>query len=146
MSYFYSATTNSFYPVEMREDYEKAGTWPHDVLAVDDLVYEEFVLDAPPEGKVRIPNNDGYPSWEDISAPTKDQIILKNTRIRAKLAQDATVAITTLQAGIETSRSVVGDNDALTAWLEYLCDLRSMTSEELQQTSAPFPAQPTAII
>ncbi|HFI7621376.1 TPA: tail fiber assembly protein, partial [Escherichia coli] len=28
MNYIYSATTNSFYPLEMKEDYTQADSWP----------------------------------------------------------------------------------------------------------------------
>lgn len=69
-----------------------------------------------------------------------------NTRSRNKLAATATVTISTLQAVIASDRSVDGDSDALTAWQGYLCDLRAMTTEDLQQSPASFPEQPVTII
>ncbi|EMZ82929.1 integrase family domain protein [Escherichia coli 2722950] len=34
MNYIYSATTNSFYPLEMKEDYTQADSWPDDAVEV----------------------------------------------------------------------------------------------------------------
>lgn len=42
MNYIYSATTNSFYPLEMKEDYTQADSWPDDAVEVDEQVYIEF--------------------------------------------------------------------------------------------------------
>lgn len=50
MNYIYSATTNSFYPLEMKEDYTQADSWPDDAVEVDEQVYIEF-SGLPPEGK-----------------------------------------------------------------------------------------------
>ncbi|HFV1365254.1 TPA: tail fiber assembly protein, partial [Escherichia coli] len=53
MNYIYSATTNSFYPLEMKEDYTQADSWPDDAVEVDEQVYIEF-SGLPPKGKIRI--------------------------------------------------------------------------------------------
>ncbi|STO65198.1 CPS-53 (KpLE1) prophage protein [Escherichia coli] len=50
MNYIYSATTNSFYPLEMKEDYTQADSWPDDAVEVDEQVYIEF-SGLPPKGK-----------------------------------------------------------------------------------------------
>lgn len=71
--------------------------------------------------------------------------LTKNTQLLAKYAANATLNIATLQAGIASDRSVDGDSDALTAWQGYLCDLRAMTTEDLQRYPATFPAIPANI-
>lgn len=71
--------------------------------------------------------------------------LIDNTRLRSRLAMLAALAITTLQSGIANDRSVDGDNDALTLWQGYLCDLRDMTPEQLQQSPALFPTAPASI-
>ncbi|EOZ2732808.1 TPA: tail fiber assembly protein [Citrobacter freundii] len=144
--YMYSASTNSFYPVAFKQNYVNSKTWPEDAIDIDDSVYEEYASQQIPEGKIRTPDNEGYPSWGNIPAATPEDIMLSNTRTRDKLAQTAAVVITMLQAGIATSRSVESDSAALVAWQGYLCDLRAMTPEDLQQSPAQFPKQPARLI
>lgn len=71
--------------------------------------------------------------------------LTKNTQLRTQYAATATMNIATLQAGIASDRSIEGDSDALTAWQGYLCNLRDMTLEQLQQSPATFPAAPASI-
>lgn len=71
--------------------------------------------------------------------------LTKNTQLRAKYATNAALNIATLQAGIASDHSIEGDSDALTAWQGYLCDLRAMTPEQLEQSPASFPAAPASI-
>lgn len=80
------------------------------------------------------------------SAAVDAATLAANTRLRNQYAADAALNIATLQAGITINRSVVGDSDALTAWRGYLCDLRDMTAEQLQQSPAAFPTQPDFVI
>ena len=56
-NYYYSAASNAFYPVTLRDDYERSGTWPTDGVPVDEDVFvnsrarqrltERLVLSAP---------------------------------------------------------------------------------------------------
>lgn len=71
--------------------------------------------------------------------------LTKNTQLRAQYAANATLNIATLQAGIASDRSVDGDSNALTAWQGYLCDLRDMTTGDLQQSPATFPDAPASV-
>ncbi|EDW2791963.1 tail fiber assembly protein [Salmonella enterica] len=77
---------------------------------------------------------------------TAEKSLNKNTWLRDQYAAAAILNITTLQAGIASDRSVEGDSDTLTAWQGYLCDLRDMTTEDLQQSPASFPNAPGAVI
>lgn len=72
--------------------------------------------------------------------------LVDNARLRAQFATLAAMAIATLQAGIAINRSLDGDSDTLTLWQNYLCDLRAMTPEQLQQSPAVFPVQPDSVI
>lgn len=74
------------------------------------------------------------------------KVLAENAGLRAKCAVIATSAIATLQAGIDRGRSLDGDTDLMALWQDYLCDLRTMTPEDLQQLPAAFPAQPNSVI
>ncbi len=148
-TFFYSPTTNAFYRESRRARYVAVGTWPDDAAGVDDSVYTEFAANAAPAGKMRIAGPDGLPAWADIPPPDENEVagrtLVKNTALRAYYAATAALNIATLQAGIDSNRSVNGDSDALTAWQGYLCDLREMTPEDLQQSPALFPTAPASI-
>ena len=73
MNYIYSATTNSFYPLEMKEDYTQADSWPDDAVEVDEQVYIEF-SGLPPEGKIRIAGENGFPAWSEIPPDRKSVV------------------------------------------------------------------------
>lgn len=138
--YKYAASTNAFYAVAV-----KYPNLPDDAEDIDESAYIEFAANPAPEGKMRVAGADGLPEWADIPVQDPAKTIAINTRLRTQYATTAALTITTLQAGIDTNRSVEGDSDALTAWQGYLCDLRDMTQEQLQQSPATFPAAPASI-
>lgn len=63
----FSPSQNVFYPMEMQADYEAAGSWPPDIVEVDDAIANEY-RGTPPAGKVR-GVVDGMPAWVDIVIP-----------------------------------------------------------------------------
>ena len=73
MKYFYSATSNCFYPEELKSRYEDAGTWPSDVVEVSAAVYDKFIQ-QPPEGKVRGATKAGKPAWVQAPKPSEEEI------------------------------------------------------------------------
>lgn len=141
----YSPSTNMFYPSDWIRLYISAGTLPDDAADVDDEVYQTYNIGKPPSGKRRGCVDGVNPVWVDIPPPDPAIVILKNVRTREDLIKTAVVEITTLQAGIATNRSDDGDSDSLTTWQNYLCDLRDMTPEDLQQSPVVFPASPASI-
>lgn len=117
MAYFYSATNNNFLSEDYIEDYKASNSWPDDAKEVTNEVFQEFALDAPPEGKERTANSEGLPSWTDkvLSASYTAQ----NERSWRDVELDkADIALFKIQDG-ETSTS----NEA--AWRQYRKDLRA---------------------
>lgn len=87
MKYYYSKSTNAFYPEALRPDYEAAGTWPDDVVEVERGVMAEF-SGQPPLGKRRV-CVDGVIQWADTPPPTIDDLAT-----RARYRRDALLAAT----------------------------------------------------
>ncbi|ELW7418187.1 DUF4376 domain-containing protein [Salmonella enterica] len=67
--YYYSPEQNTFYPTDLKKVYIDAGTFPDDVVEVDDDVWLEFAGNPPPEGKQRAAGKNGLPCWENIPLP-----------------------------------------------------------------------------
>jgi len=72
--YIYSALTNAFYPLSLKGDYERSGTWPDDGVEVSDEVASEFMA-PPPAGIRRIPGDEGLPAWGDVPPPTHEEAV-----------------------------------------------------------------------
>lgn len=72
--YYYSPSTNEFYPACLLHQYEKAGTLSYDLTGVSYEVFFEYTQ-IPPPGKMLIANQDGYPSWGDKPAPTQEELV-----------------------------------------------------------------------
>ncbi|EDS5484643.1 DUF4376 domain-containing protein [Salmonella enterica subsp. enterica] len=83
MLYFYSAVKNAFFPDELRDAYQNAGTWPQDATEVDESVFATYSA-SPPQGKQRAAGQDGLPCWVDIPLPdTEDARRRKHDEINA---------------------------------------------------------------
>ncbi|EPT8339409.1 phage tail protein [Enterobacter hormaechei subsp. xiangfangensis] len=82
MEYFYSASTNAFYPAALLDSYKQAGTLPDDIQSVGEDVFMEFT--ATQLGMRRVPNQEGFPMWEAIPAVvlTQDEIKSKARKLR----------------------------------------------------------------
>ncbi|AHE73315.1 hypothetical protein M942_19920 [Enterobacter ludwigii] len=73
------------------------------------------------------------------------RVLAENDGMRNALVMQAATSIIVIQAGISCNRSLDGDTEALSAWQGYLCDLREMTEEELQQADVVFPEMPSPV-
>ena len=60
--YFYSATTNQFYPTVLLEAYSANNALPDDAKPIEDSLALEF-LGVPPEGMKRVAGSNGLPTW-----------------------------------------------------------------------------------
>lgn len=119
MDYFFSASTSSFYPLDMRAEYEAVGSWPDDAIAVDADCFQAFGLQPPPPGKVRGAGSDGLPAWLDQPAPSAEQILQMNTGIRDSLLGTAATRIAPLQDAADLGIATAEEAASLTAWKQY---------------------------
>lgn len=145
LSYYYSATTNAFYPEKLQKDYEKAGSWPDDVQKVDEFIYSEYAEQQPPAGKMRVPNADGYPSWGDIPPPTTDQLIESNTRKYNKMLRACTDAAFPLQSAVALGVATDEQKAQLAELQQYAIDLINPELVDLTQSPPIFPNLPACI-
>jgi hypothetical protein len=60
MTKFYSPTSGGFYSDEFRSDYDAAGTWPADAIAITDEINDALFL-AQSAGKILTSNAAGHP-------------------------------------------------------------------------------------
>lgn len=137
MEYVYSATNNSFYPVDMKYDYVAAGSWPTDGIEVSEKVFKKYVLNSPPDGKVRGAGDDGLPAWIDIPPLTKKENIAKADDNKKALMNE--VDSTSRAWQTQLMLGIISDEDkaSLTAWMKYYKKLQSVDTSKAPDISWP---------
>lgn len=89
--YYWSASTNAFYAVALREEYEASGSLPSDITDIDDSVASVF-MGMPPAGKYRATGSDGNPAWIDIpSLPNSELLKAALTSLSTEYQDDIEV-------------------------------------------------------
>jgi len=136
-NYFYSPATNGFYAEELRDIYESAGSWPADALAVSQEVYNEFQTEPSPDGKMRSSGPNGIPTWVDIPAPTKEQIIFEAKNKLTLLMTNATLAISPLQDAIDIGTATQDELTLLKDWKTYRVALNRLDLSTAPDISWP---------
>ncbi|EPL1955198.1 tail fiber assembly protein [Citrobacter freundii] len=135
--FYYSPTNNSFYCELHHAQYDLAGTWPDDAVAVDESVYTEFAATTTPAGKMRVAGADGMPEWGDIPAPTKEELIAQAGEEKALRISEASTKISPFQdaadLGIATEEEVV----QLTEWKKYRVLLNRVDISEAPDINWP---------
>lgn len=122
-SYFYSATTNAFYPIEHRDDYENSGSWPLDAIEVEDNIYDVFAAKEPPEGKIRAAGENGMPVWVDIPPLTHDALVALAHNMKIQRISEAKAIIDPLQDAADLGMATTKEHENLIEWKKYRVEL-----------------------
>ncbi|NHB89181.1 tail fiber assembly protein [Photorhabdus tasmaniensis] len=117
--YYYSAKMNAFYPVEMKQDYIDAGSFPDDVIEVSESVFIEFVGNAPPKGKCRIADKNGLPAWGDIPPMTQEQLVQQFENTKKRLISEVSEKILPLQDAFDLGIASEAEKSDLLALKNY---------------------------
>lgn len=120
--YFYSASRNAFFPDVLKSDFEKAGSWPEDVVEISDDIYREFGQLIAPEGKIMAAGEDGLPVWVDIPI----DYAFKSESERQELLTEANAI--TADWLIDLQLGVISDEnkDALILWRAYIKSVKEL--------------------
>ncbi|MEW5562901.1 tail fiber assembly protein [Enterobacter asburiae] len=123
--YTYSASLNAFFPVVLKVDYEKAGSWPDDGVEVPDEMAEEF-MSEPPAGKVRVAGSNGFPAWADTPAPTHEEVVAAAEQYSQQLLRQ--IDDVTADWRVELMLGDISDEDKekLSEWMAYKKALKAV--------------------
>ncbi|AIR07181.1 hypothetical protein JT31_21980 [Cedecea neteri] len=132
----YAYAKNNFYPFDLRESYEAAGTWPESFVEVEDEVFGMY-SGLPPEGKMRGADAEGKPVWVDIPAPTAEEIIAAAERKKKALLSEADSI--TADWRTELALNIIDDSDKakLTAWMVYIKAVKAVDTSTAPDVSWP---------
>lgn len=118
MSYGFSATTNTFYVIEEKDDYQANGTWPDDVTPITDEEWNTYRVQGE-RGKVRGSDAQGRPCWIDAPPLTAMQQIEIASWEKAARLEMAGKAIAPLQDADDLGVATAEEKALLLAWKKY---------------------------
>ncbi|EMO2078137.1 tail fiber assembly protein [Citrobacter freundii] len=125
MEFGYSKTTNAFYDMSRKDLFIEAGTWPDDVIEVEQNIADEF-MQTPPSGKQRISGDDGLPTWGDIPPPTRDELIAIAENERQRLLAYADVVMLDWRTELMLGEISDTNRAKLSAWLAYKNEVKEV--------------------
>ncbi|SFU62436.1 virus tail fibre assembly protein, lambda gpK [Xenorhabdus koppenhoeferi] len=117
MHYVYSAKTNSFYAIALKQDYIDAGHWPEDGIAISDEDYNWCL--QPPVGKQRVSGNDGHPKLINIPPPTPEEFQRRAEREKLHRLSQAANKIAPLNDAVDLNIATDEEKSALAQWRHY---------------------------
>lgn len=117
--YVYSPEKNSFYPTDLQDVYESAGSWPVDAIVVKDSMYVEFAVNPPPDGKQRGAGKNGQPIWVTATNPDHEMLVTIADGDKKRLLAEATAAIAPLNDAVEEDMATDEELKQLKAWRTY---------------------------
>ncbi|NUL36314.1 tail fiber assembly protein [Kosakonia sacchari] len=140
MNYYFSATTNMFYPDLLLNEYKATNSLPDDVkkVSTDDF---ELYAGTPPAGKMRVPGEGGLPEWGDIPPPTQDELIALATNEKQQRVDAANGFMNSKQWPGKAALGRLKDEDLTQygEWLDYLDLLDAVDVSLAPQVQWPVP-------
>jgi len=118
INFYYSATTNAFYPAALRADYDAAGTWPDDAQTLSDRCYQHLI-NGQSEGKIIVANEHSQPVLADPPAPSAEEIIARAESQKVKLMQEAENVIAPLSRAVKLGIATPEETEWLKQWEIY---------------------------
>ncbi|MQL46701.1 tail fiber assembly protein [Photorhabdus khanii] len=117
--YYYSAKTNAFYPIELKQNYIASGSLPDDIIEVSDDIYQEYAANNAPEGKYRIAGENGLLEWADIPPATKEELQQYAKNKKQQLILGASEQIAPLQDSVDLGIATEAEKEVLLSWKKY---------------------------
>lgn len=128
---YFSATTLGFYPEDRKSEYEDAGVWPTDAVALTDSEASTYWRQATPGGQ-RLGAKKGRPVWIDLPPLAGDDLkaSLKAAIADRRYAEESSGVVVDGNA-IETTRDsqALINGAALSVLLDpaYVCNWKTST-------------------
>ncbi|MCC8466533.1 tail fiber assembly protein [Photorhabdus bodei] len=138
--YYYSAKTNAFYPMELKQNYIASGSLPDDIMEVSIDIYQEYAASNVPEGKYRVAGQNGLPEWADIPPPTKEELQQYVESKKQQFIVEASQQIAPLQDAVDLGIATKEEEAALLVWKKYRVMLNRV--DTLQAADIEWPEQP----
>ncbi|MGL5280726.1 MAG: tail fiber assembly protein [Plesiomonas shigelloides] len=140
MTYFFSSSTNAFYPSELKDSYVSANSWPLDAVEVSDEAAEKF-MGEPPTGQVRAGDSNGMPTWIPSPPPSSDELVGMAEEKKANLQRESEDAIKPLERAKSLGIATPQELSLLTEWEKYSVYLMRVDTSKPDQIVWPTKPQ-----
>lgn len=136
MKYLYSSKNDAFYPLDLKDIYIKAGTWPEDGVEVADDVFSQF-SGGQPKNQHRGGDANGLPSWIDNPPPSHEDEVAAAELQKSSLLSEAQQTISIWQT--ELQLGIISDDDkaSLTAWIKYIKAVQAVDTSKAPDITWP---------
>lgn len=125
MDMCFSATTLAFYPLDMKDGYIAAGTWPDDIVKLTDAERDKYWMQPAPEGK-ELGCLKGRPAWVNVTPPTHEEMVRQAEVKKAFLISEVESETAMLRTKLALGRIKDDEKARLNAWLDYLDELEAV--------------------
>lgn len=141
-NYIYSASTNAFYAVSLKKDYEVSNTWPINAVDINDTIAAEFMA-IPPDGKIRVAGDDGYPKWANKPEPTHDELVSAANNVKQQRINQANDYMNSKQWPGKAAMGRLSDTEKAqyNEWLDYLDALDAVDTFRSPNINWPAPLE-----
>ncbi|MCE9896587.1 tail fiber assembly protein [Citrobacter portucalensis] len=99
--------------------------WPENGIDVSDEVSAEFT-GQPPEGKVLGVGSDGMPTWVDMQAPTREELISAAEQMRQQLLAHADAVMLDWRTELMLGEISDANRAELSAWMAYKNEVKAV--------------------
>ena len=138
--YLFSPTTLGFYPSEMKDEYQRYGNLPADVIEVSDSVRDKYNF-VVPDGK-QLGCKNGRPAWVDIPPPTREELITAAEQVRQQLLAHADTTMLDWRTELMLGEISDANKAKLSAWMAYKNDVKSVdVTTDPEHVSWPAPPE-----
>ncbi|HCB1864667.1 TPA: tail fiber assembly protein [Citrobacter amalonaticus] len=138
--YLFSPSTFGFYPSEMKDEYQRYGNLPTDVIEVSDSVRDKYNF-VVPDGK-QLGCKNGRPAWVDIPPPTREELIAAAEQVRQQMLAHADITMLDWRTELMLGEISDANKEKLSAWLAYKNEVKSVdVSTDHAHVSWPVPPE-----
>lgn len=116
--YYYSATTNAFYPSALIPDYIEAGTLPEDLLEIS-VDLHTYLLNCQAMGKQIRSNELNRPVASEPLPPTPQELRNIVDGEKTRIMREVSEKIDVLKDAVELGISTREEEKILSAWQSY---------------------------
>lgn len=142
MEIYFSSMTCSFYPSDLLDDYDLAGTAPSDLVKLNDAEISMYFCKSAPAGKM-IGCVNGRPEWVDLPAKTQDELVADVQAKISTMLASATDKIAPLQDAVDLGMATEAETASLTAWKTYRVAVNRVPTQSGYPTTIDWPTMPT---
>jgi len=141
MTIYFSESTRAFYPADLLNEYNAAGSLPNDLIEITEEETDLYFCKSAPDGKMLgIVSN--RPQWIDLPEKTEEELAESALVQISKLLSLASVKIAPLQDAVDLGIATTDETTALAAWKNYRVLVNRVITQSGYPTDIDWPSMP----